>query len=213
MLKCPYCGSGRLKDTGGPSGNPFDRQKMKTVCLECGRTVWQEPDLDEICGKIRQQQEKEEEKTMENKCVLNERDAAFADQFFSPQDAALLKQGRFDEVKPGHFVEPAYDVLIRMGFLAELRGDYKEAVRCYNGDPLPGREVQERKDRCRSRLPHCVSHLYMDPVDTCTACGKPICRHCRDTQQIYSVSAEAGLPYCKECYDASTRYLQKHGRG
>jgi len=41
MMKtiCPYCG-GRLETTGGPDGNPFNKdRKEKTVCTACGRTV------------------------------------------------------------------------------------------------------------------------------------------------------------------------------
>lgn len=41
MMKtiCPYCG-GRCKTTGGPDGNPFNKNsKEKTVCTACGRTV------------------------------------------------------------------------------------------------------------------------------------------------------------------------------
>ena len=48
MLKCPYCGSSRLQTTGGYTGNPFDRRKEKTICLDCGRTVATEPDLADL---------------------------------------------------------------------------------------------------------------------------------------------------------------------
>ena len=47
-LKCPYCGSSRLETTGGYTGNPFDRRKEKTICLDCGRTVGTEPDLADL---------------------------------------------------------------------------------------------------------------------------------------------------------------------
>lgn len=48
MLNCPYCGSSRLQTTGGDYGNPFDRRKEKTICLDCGRTVATEPDLADL---------------------------------------------------------------------------------------------------------------------------------------------------------------------
>lgn len=41
MIKtiCPYCG-GRLETTGGPDGNPFNKdRKEKIVCTACGRMV------------------------------------------------------------------------------------------------------------------------------------------------------------------------------
>ena len=46
MLKCPYCGSHRLKKTDGATGNPFDRRPEKTVCLDCGRAVGVHPDFE-----------------------------------------------------------------------------------------------------------------------------------------------------------------------
>ena len=48
MLTCRYCGSHRLETVGGDYGNPFDRRKEKTICLDCGRTVGTEPDLSEL---------------------------------------------------------------------------------------------------------------------------------------------------------------------
>ena len=48
MLTCRYCGSHRLETVGGDYGNPFDRRKEKTICLDCGRTVATEPDLADL---------------------------------------------------------------------------------------------------------------------------------------------------------------------
>lgn len=48
MLTGRYCGSHRLETVGGDYGNPFDRRKEKTICLDCGRTVATEPDLADL---------------------------------------------------------------------------------------------------------------------------------------------------------------------
>lgn len=42
MFICPFCGSRNIKTTGGDYGNPFDRQKEKKICMECGRTIPQQ---------------------------------------------------------------------------------------------------------------------------------------------------------------------------
>lgn len=48
MLTCRYCGSHRLETVGGDYGNPFDRRKEKTICLDCGRTIGTEPDIADL---------------------------------------------------------------------------------------------------------------------------------------------------------------------
>ena len=48
MLTCPYCGSSRLQKVGGESGDPFDRRKEKTICLDCGRAVGTKPDTADL---------------------------------------------------------------------------------------------------------------------------------------------------------------------
>lgn len=52
MLTCRYCGSHRLETVGGDYGNPFDRRKEKTICLDCGITVATEPDLADLFQRV-----------------------------------------------------------------------------------------------------------------------------------------------------------------
>ncbi len=42
MIVCRFCGSGNTRTVGGPNGDPFDRQPEKTVCMDCGRTLYEE---------------------------------------------------------------------------------------------------------------------------------------------------------------------------
>ncbi len=136
----------------------------------------------------------------------NAADADFAARYFTVPNIVRMQCRLWDEVHTGHYVEPAYDVLIRKGFLAEMMGDYKYALRCYDSVPLPGSDVKERMHLCS----HCVSHPDRKAVDVCTDCGKPICAECRDHNGIYSVSAEAGLPYCVECYEKNSGFVNRN---
>ncbi len=74
----------------------------------------------------------------------NEPDAKFASRYFSPHEIALIQCRLAHLVKAGHYAEPAYDVLIRKGFLAEMLGDKEGALACYEGVPLPSSDVKER---------------------------------------------------------------------
>ena len=48
-LKCPLCGSHRLKTVDGADGNPYHEKNLeKTVCLDCGMTVSREVSLEEL---------------------------------------------------------------------------------------------------------------------------------------------------------------------
>ena len=48
MRTCLYCGSPRLQTVGGEIGNPFDRRRERTVCLDCGRAAGQPPSEAEL---------------------------------------------------------------------------------------------------------------------------------------------------------------------
>lgn len=49
-LKCPFCGSHRIKTVGGENGDPFNRSPEKTVCLDCGMTVNTGHGLEDLLG-------------------------------------------------------------------------------------------------------------------------------------------------------------------
>ena len=52
-LKCPYCGSPRVKMVGGADGNPYNKNKLeKAVCHDCGMTVSTEASLEELVKAI-----------------------------------------------------------------------------------------------------------------------------------------------------------------
>ncbi len=142
----------------------------------------------------------------------NEADAIFAARYFTIPQMALMQVGLLEEIAPGYYVEPAYDVLVRKGFLAELAGDYEAALQCYDGVPLPDRQLDDRMAACRRRLKRCVSHPDREAVEVCADCGRPICRDCSDSQRIYSPAEEQSLPYCRDCYERSVGFLNKHRR-
>ena len=59
-LKCPYCGSHRTGTVGGDNGNPFDRRPEKTVCLDCGMTVNNNIDIEDLLKKVDESNKKKE---------------------------------------------------------------------------------------------------------------------------------------------------------
>ncbi len=81
----------------------------------------------------------------------NEEDAAFANPFFSVKQLAEIQCGLHHLINPGHYVEPAYDVLVRRGFLAELDEDWEEAVHCYAGVGT-SKIVMQREYMCRRKV-------------------------------------------------------------
>ncbi len=64
-------------------------------------------------------------------------DAEFMVPMFRIDQLVLLQLGAPHLVQAGHYVEPAYDVLVRKGILHELSGDYANAYVCYNAVPSP----------------------------------------------------------------------------
>ena len=64
-------------------------------------------------------------------------DAEFMVPMFTVHQLVLLQLGAPHLVQAGHYVEPAYDVLVRRGILEELKGNYAQAYTCYNGVPSP----------------------------------------------------------------------------
>jgi len=67
----------------------------------------------------------------------NTADAEFMVPMFRIHELVLLQLGAPHLVQAGHYVEPAYDVLVRKGILHELSGDYANAYVCYDGVPSP----------------------------------------------------------------------------
>lgn len=81
----------------------------------------------------------------------NEADAAFAGNYFSVSELAKIQCGQHHLIVAGSFNGYNFDVLVRKGFLAELNGDYPEAVRCYEGVPT-SKSVQDREYECRRHM-------------------------------------------------------------
>ncbi len=78
----------------------------------------------------------------------NAYDADFATPYFTLEQLAEIQCGATYSIKTGYYVEPAYDVLVRKGFIYELLHDWAEAEHCYGGVPL-GASVSARERDCR----------------------------------------------------------------
>ena len=74
-------------------------------------------------------------------------DAEFMVPMFRIDQLVLLQLGAPHLVQAGHYVEPAYDVLVRKGILHELSGDYANAYVCYDGVPSPS--ANKRGYKCK----------------------------------------------------------------
>ena len=74
-------------------------------------------------------------------------DAEFMVPMFTVHQLVLLQLGAPHLVQAGHYVEPAYDVLVRKGILEELQGNFAQAYTCYDGVPSPS--ANKRGYRCR----------------------------------------------------------------
>ncbi len=90
----------------------------------------------------------EEEASLDGDFPLgNAYDAEFATPYFSVEHLARIQCGQAASVPTGHYVEPAYDVLIRKGIIAEMLGDWEQAAYCYGGVPV-GNAVYRRQKDC-----------------------------------------------------------------
>ncbi len=92
---------------------------------------------------------KEENASLDGAFPLgNACDADFATPHFSIEHLVLIQFGDSNKVPCGHYVEPAYDVLVRQGFLHELQKNWREAEACYRGAGISA-SVSRREQECR----------------------------------------------------------------
>ncbi len=93
----------------------------------------------------------EEEASLDGGFPLgNSYDADFATPYFTIEQLARIQCGEVYSIQTGNYVEPAYDVLVRKGFLAELMEDWVEAEHCYGGVST-SKSVQQREFDCRRK--------------------------------------------------------------
>ncbi len=77
-------------------------------------------------------------------------DADFATPHFSIEHLVRIQFGAGDTVPRGYYVEPAYDVLVRQGFLHELQKNWRDAEACYRGAGI-SKSVSQREYECRRK--------------------------------------------------------------
>ena len=80
-----------------------------------------------------------------------EEDMKFALPYFSIKEFAMIHVGFADEIFAGHYVEYADRILVRMGILAEVKGDYHGAAYAYGGIST-SKMIQEREYACRRKI-------------------------------------------------------------
>ncbi len=92
----------------------------------------------------------EEDKTLDGDFPLgNAYDAEFATPYFTIERLVQIQFGETYNVHTGHYVEPAYDVLVRKGIIAELEQEWAEAEYCYGGVGFYSESVMSRQHDCR----------------------------------------------------------------
>ena len=80
----------------------------------------------------------------------NAYDADFIVPYFTIPNLVRIQFGETHSVPTGHYVEPAYDVLVRKGFIYELQKEWKQAEACYCGGGM-SKSVRHREARCRRK--------------------------------------------------------------
>lgn len=96
--------------------------------------------------------EQEENDTLDGDFPLGkEDDMVFASPYFSIKELAQIQMGCAEEIFAGHYVEYADRVLVRKGFLAEIKGNWKEAAGAYSGVST-SKMIQKREYACRRKM-------------------------------------------------------------
>ena len=94
---------------------------------------------------------KEENASLDGAFPLgNAYDAEFATTYFTIENLVRIQFGETHSVPTGHYVEPAYDVLVRKGFIYELQKEWAQAEDCYRGGGM-GKSIERREAECRRK--------------------------------------------------------------
>lgn len=91
----------------------------------------------------------------------NEGDAAFAGTYFSIADLVSIQLGYHNNINCGYYTEYNDAVLARNGFVAERKGKWLEAARCYEG-VSGSKTVQGREYMCRRKAKAEGERLYAE---------------------------------------------------
>ena len=95
---------------------------------------------------------KEQDGTLDGDFPLgNEEDMQFASPYFSIKELAMIQADCAEDIYAGYYVEYADRVLVRKGILAEVKGEWKEAVSAYSG-VCYSKTVQDREYACRCKM-------------------------------------------------------------
>ncbi len=109
-------------------------------------------DCDPAFYELQHQEELAEDASLDGDFPLgNSYDADFMTPYFSIEQLVQIQFGETYTVHTGHYVEPAYDVLVRKGIIAELNEEWREAETYYDGGGCYSMSVTNRQYECRDK--------------------------------------------------------------
>ena len=128
----------------------------------------------------------------------NEKDVKFANPYFTIEELAMIQCGKSALVQIGDYVEPAYDMLIRKGFIYELGEEWHLAEACYKGVST-SKKVQERELYCKKQKMQKGMKLYQKAQ---------LCLEMEDEEAyLFYLKQSADMNHFQACVELGYAYM------